>query len=220
MGCTLLRYLPLCLLTSIACLFSYVGLLNPGIDHPYRGSHYSTEMLQIDVPGLNVLGASALAPDILRASNAALSLDMTLNNLPKRRPMALQWGLADHRRGSVLGKRIDSGAQGRVAGYQSRNDIKASLMRDDEGMGGDVKEHQDDERLILSYTGDNLITVNGVLDLLWKHHYDSNGLAGCTDSVGRRANTEYNHYGQFIRGPCTDGSEINKCYESQVGFLS
>lgn len=35
----------------------------------------------------------------------------------------------------MLGKRIDSGAQGRIAGYQSRNDIKASLMRDDEGLG-------------------------------------------------------------------------------------
>lgn len=142
----------------------------------------------------------------LRASSTVQGQDVTFNNLPKRRLTALQRGLAGYRWEDVQGNRVDYDALGRVTGYQSRNGVQVSLVRDDRGRVVGIKDHHGDELLTLSYTGDNLSAIrdysgrevkyeytgdrlSAVVDVLgqrWEYHYDGNGLAGYTDPLGQR----------------------------------
>ena len=43
-----------CVLAGAAALFSAVTHAKPGLDHQYRGPHYNTEVLQLDVLDLQV----------------------------------------------------------------------------------------------------------------------------------------------------------------------
>ncbi|WP_139271168.1 RHS repeat protein, partial [Atopomonas hussainii] len=142
----------------------------------------------------------------LRANSSVQGQDVTFNNLPQRTLTALQRGLAGYRWQDVQGNRIDYDAQGRMTGYQDRNGLQVSLLRDNEGRLIGVKDHHGEQLLTLTYTGNHLTGISdysgrsvtyeyqgsrlsAVIDVLgqrWQYHYDSNGLAGYTDPLGQR----------------------------------
>ena len=174
-------------------------ILGPADPNAPQGA---ADSLNADRPYAVVRGGQSY----LRANSTVQGQDVTFNNLPKRSLTALQRGLAGFRWQDVQGNRSDYDAQGRLTGYQDRNAIQVSLVRDDEGRVIGVKDHHGEQLVTLTYTGANLISIrdysgrevkyeytgarlSAVIDVLgerWQYHYDANGLAGYTDPLNQR----------------------------------
>ncbi|WP_405118179.1 RHS repeat-associated core domain-containing protein [Pseudomonas leptonychotis] len=210
-----------CLLAGAAALFSSVLHAKPGLDHQYRGPHYNTEVLQLDVLDLQV---QALGNPIrmLRSwkngqwvwnerwedlkilgpadANAPLGAADSLN---ADRPYAVVRGGQSYLRANStvqgqdvtfnnLPKRSLTALQRGLAGYRWQ-DVQGN--RGDYDAQGRMTGYQDHNAIKVSLVRDTEGRVIGVKD----HHgeqlvaltYTGNNLASVKDYSGREIKYEY-----------------------------